>query len=50
MGDVVRIQLEDFSQDQEIRALQTSSKRLGWIATFLGCEPRSGAGRVPQDI
>ena len=50
MGDAVRIQLEDFSQDEEIRALQASSKRLGRIATFLGRAPRSGAGRVPLDI
>ncbi|OGS93455.1 MAG: molybdopterin biosynthesis protein MoeE [Gallionellales bacterium GWA2_59_43] len=33
----VRIQQEDFSQDEEIRALKASSKRMGGIATFLGC-------------
>ncbi len=35
--DAVRIQLEDFSQDEEILALRASSKRIGGIATFLGC-------------
>ncbi|HEX5364827.1 MAG TPA: molybdenum cofactor biosynthesis protein MoaE [Gallionella sp.] len=35
--EAVRIQLEDFSQDEELRALQASSKRMGGIATFLGC-------------
>ena len=33
----VRIQLEDFSQDEEIAALKASSKRMGGIGTFLGC-------------
>ncbi|MFZ3019665.1 MAG: molybdenum cofactor biosynthesis protein MoaE [Gallionella sp.] len=35
--DAVRIQQEDFSQDEEIRALKSSSRRMGGIATFLGC-------------
>lgn len=34
MADAVRIQFEDFSQDEEIRALQASSTRMGGIATF----------------
>ena len=33
----VRIQHEDFSQDEEIRALRSSSSRMGGIATFIGC-------------
>lgn len=40
MGDMkapVRMQTEDFSQDEEIRALRAGSKRIGGIATFLGC-------------
>ena len=37
MKEAVRIQQEDFHQDVEIRALQSSSKRMGGIATFLGC-------------
>ncbi len=35
--DAVRIQQEDFLQDEEIRALRAGSKRIGGIATFLGC-------------
>ena len=37
MMEAVRIQQEDFSQDEEIAALKASSKRIGGIATFLGC-------------
>ncbi len=37
MKDVVRIQQQDFSQDEEIAALRASSKRMGGIATFIGC-------------
>lgn len=37
MKEAVRIQQKDFHQDVEIRALQTSSERMGGIATFLGC-------------
>jgi len=37
MKDAVRLQQEDFSQDEEISALRASSKRMGGIATFIGC-------------
>lgn len=37
MKEAVRIQQDDFSQDEEILALRSSSKRIGGIATFLGC-------------
>ncbi len=37
MKDPVRLQLEDFSQDEEVAALKAASKRVGGIATFLGC-------------
>ena len=37
MNNPVRIQVEDFSQDEEIKALKTGSRRIGGIATFLGC-------------
>jgi len=37
MKEAVGVQQEDFHQDVEIRALQASSKRMGGIATFLGC-------------
>ena len=37
MRDAVRLQQEDFSQDEEIRALRAGSKSMGGIATFIGC-------------
>jgi len=37
MHAAVRLQLEDFSLDAEVAALKLSSKRIGGIATFLGC-------------
>ena len=46
----VRIQLEDFSQDEEIRALQASSRRMGGIATFLGCARDFSEGREVSTI
>ena len=36
MKEAVRIQIEDFSQDEEINALRAASKRMGGIGTFLG--------------
>ena len=33
----VRLQVEDFSVDQELAALRTGSMRMGGIATFIGC-------------
>jgi len=45
MNDPVRIQQEDFSQDAEIAALKASSKRMGGIATFLGCARDFSEGR-----
>ena len=50
MRDAVRIQYEDFSSDEEIRALQTSSKRMGGIATFLGCARDFSEGREVSEI
>ena len=46
----VRIQQEDFSQDEEIRALQSSSKRMGGIGTFLGCARDFSEGRDVSEI
>ncbi len=43
--DAVRIQREDFSQDQEIRALRAASRRMGGIATFIGCARDFSEGR-----
>ncbi|HTN93256.1 MAG TPA: molybdenum cofactor biosynthesis protein MoaE [Gallionella sp.] len=37
MADPVRLQQEDFSQDEEVAALRAGSKRMGGIATFTGC-------------
>ena len=45
MRDPVRIQQEDFSQDEEVRALRASSKRMGGIATFIGCARDFSEGR-----
>lgn len=48
--DAVRIQHEDFSQDEEIAALQASSSRMGGIATFLGCARDFSEGRAVSTI
>ena len=45
MKDEVRLQQEDFSQDEEISALRASSKRMGGIATFIGCARDFSEGR-----
>jgi molybdopterin synthase catalytic subunit len=50
MADSVRIQLENFSQDEEIRALQASSLRMGGIATFLGCARDFSESREVSEI
>ncbi len=50
MRDQVRIQEEDFSQDEEIAALKNSSRRIGGIATFLGCARDFSEGREVSRI
>jgi molybdopterin synthase catalytic subunit len=50
MQDPVRIQLADFSQDEEIRALLVGSKRIGGIASFLGCARDFSEGRDVSEI
>ena len=50
MKESVRIQLDNFSQDEEIGALQASSKRMGGIATFLGCARDFSEGREVSEI
>lgn len=50
MNDPVRIQEADFSQDEEIAALKASSKRMGGIATFLGCARDFSEGRNVSEI
>lgn len=46
----VRIQEEDFSQDEEIAALKSVSVRMGGIATFLGCARDFSEGREVSAI
>jgi len=50
MKDSVRLQQEDFSQDEEVRALRASSKRMGGIATFIGCARDFSEGREVTQI
>lgn len=50
MSAAVRIQQADFSQDDEIIALKSVSKRIGGIATFLGCARDFSAGRAVSEI
>jgi molybdopterin synthase catalytic subunit len=50
MKEAVRLQQEDFSQDDEIRALRASSKRMGGIATFIGCARDFSEGREVTHI
>lgn len=46
----VRIQQEDFSQDEEVGALRASSTRMGGIATFIGCARDFSEGRSVSKI
>lgn len=46
----MRLQQEDFSQDEEVRALRASSKRMGGIATFIGCARDFSEGREVTQI
>ncbi|MDO8350762.1 MAG: molybdenum cofactor biosynthesis protein MoaE [Gallionella sp.] len=50
MKDAVRIQSDDFSQDEEILALKASSRRMGGIATFVGCARDFSEGRDVAEI
>lgn len=50
MKDAVRLQHEDFSQDEEIAALRAGSKRIGGIATFIGCARDFSEGREVTQI
>ncbi len=50
MKEAVRLQQEDFSQDEEINALRASSKRMGGIATFIGCARDFSQGREVSQI
>lgn len=50
MPDAVRLQREDFSLDEEIAALRAVSRRIGGIATFLGCARDFSEARVVREI
>ncbi len=50
MNNPVRIQLEDFSQDEEVAALKSKSTRMGGIGTFLGCARDFSEGREVSEI
>ena len=50
MQQAVRIQREDFSLDEEIKALKAGSKRMGGIGTFLGCARDFSEGREVSEI
>ena len=50
MTEPVRIQQADFSQDEEVAALKASSKRMGGIATFIGCARDFSEGREVSEI
>ena len=48
--DAVRIQAENFSQEEEIRALRASSNGIGGIVSFLGCARDFSEGREVSQI
>jgi molybdopterin synthase catalytic subunit len=50
IGASVRIQQEDFSPDEEIASLRAGSKRMGGIATFIGCARDFSEGREVTQI
>lgn len=50
MKDPVRLQQEDFSQDEEVSALRASSRRMGGIATFIGCARDFSEGREVTQV
>jgi len=50
MLDAVRLQLEDFSQDEEVSTMRGTSPRMGGIATFLGCARDFSEGRQVSEI
>jgi len=45
MHKSIRIQQEDFSQEEEVNALRKISQRIGGITTFLGCARDFSEGR-----
>ena len=50
MKEAVRLQLEAFSHDEEVAALKAQSKRVGGLATFLGCARDFSQGQDVSEI
>lgn len=50
MKPPVRIQEDDFSQDEEIKALKAVSARIGGVGTFLGCARDFSEGKTVSEI
>ena len=50
MVEPARIQTEDFSVDQEMAALRAGFRRMGGIATFIGCARDFSEGREVTQI
>lgn len=50
MLDRVRLQRENFSVDQELSELRATSKRIGGIATFIGCARDFSAHGVVTEL
>lgn len=50
MLDAVRIQTENFSVEQELFKLRACSRRMGGIATFIGCARDFSEGREVSQI
>ena len=46
----VRLQTNDFSQDEEIASLKATSTRMGGVATFLGCARDFSESRMVSEI
>ncbi|MEK7279862.1 MAG: MoaD family protein [Nitrospirota bacterium] len=49
-GDLIRIQKEDFSLDEEIAKVKKTSSRIGGIATFLGTARDFSKGREIKSL
>ena len=50
MDKAVRLQEEDFSSDEEFRALRSCSGRMGGIVSFIGCARDFSEGRKVSKI
>ncbi len=50
MAEPVRLQQEDFSQDEEVAAIKAHLRRIGGVATFLGCARDFSEGHSVSEI